>query len=106
MPVPAAPSGLTLFPFSTTVTVSTGYDSSATSITLSTGDGDTLPTGSYLISWWNSTDYSVPTDDPSHEYVRLTSRSGDVLTVTRGQGGTSAVAHNTGGKTYKMTPLD
>lgn len=87
--------------------VSTGYDAAATSITLSTGKGALFPvpadSGAYNVVWWNATDYSNPSNDPNVEVVRVTARSGDVLTVTRAQEGTSATTKNTGGKTYRMS---
>jgi hypothetical protein len=85
------------------VTVSTGYDASATSIVLTSGHGAKLPsTFSYNLVWWNSTDYGSPADDPNVEIVRVTARSTDTLTVTRAQESTTAATHNTSGKTYKM----
>jgi hypothetical protein len=84
------------------VTVSTGYDASATSIVLSTGHGAKLPTVPFNASWWNSTDYPDPSDDPNVEVIRVTAIATDTLTVTRAQEGTSASTKNTGGKTYKM----
>jgi hypothetical protein len=85
------------------VTVSTGYDSSATSIVLATGHGSRLPsTVPYPLVWWNATDYSDPSDDPNREIVMVTARSGDTLTVTRAAEGTTATAKNVAGKTYKM----
>lgn len=88
------------------VTVSQGYPAGATTIVLSTGDGSKLPDpateGAFNLVWWNSTDYPDPTDDPSKEIVRCTARTGDTLTVTRGQEGTNDVNHNTANKTYKM----
>jgi hypothetical protein len=84
------------------VTVSTGYDASATSIVLTTGHGAKLPTAPFNAVWWNSTDYPDPSDDPNVEIVRVTGISTDTLTVTRGQESISASTKNTGGKTYKM----
>lgn len=85
------------------VTVSTGYDASATSIALSSGHGSKLPSSfSYNLVWYNSTDYPDPADDPNVEIVRVTNRVTDTLTVTRAQEGTSATTKNTGSKTYKM----
>lgn len=88
------------------VTVSTGYDASATSIALSSGEGAKLPApatdGAFNLVWWNSTDYPDPSDDPNVEITRCTARSTDTLTVTRAQESTSASTKNTGGKTYKM----
>ena len=85
------------------VTVSIGYDASATSIVLTTGHGSRLPsTFNYPLSWWNSTDYSDPADDPNKEIVIVTNRAGDTLTVTRAGESTTATAKNTASKTYKM----
>ncbi len=84
------------------VTVSTGYDASATSIVLTTGHGAKLPAAPFNAVWWNSTDYADPSDDPNVEIVRVTAISTDTLTVTRGQESISASTKNTGGKTYKM----
>lgn len=88
------------------VTVDTGYDASDTTIVLSSGHGARLPApatdGAFNLVWWNSTDYSDPTDDPNVEIVRCTARSTDTLTVTRAQESTSASTKNTGSRTYKM----
>lgn len=84
------------------VTVSIGYDASATSIVLASGHGAKLPTAPFNLAWWNSTDYSDPSDDPNVEIVRCTAISTDTLTVTRAQESTSASTKNTGSKTYKM----
>src|SRR5690348_7764750 len=88
------------------VAVSTGYDASATSIVLSTGDGSKLPApstdGAFNLVWYNSTDYAEPADDPNVEIVRVTARSTDTLTVSRAQESTSASTKNAAGKTYKM----
>lgn len=84
------------------VTVSTGYDASATSIVLSSGDGAKLAAAPFNGSWYNATDYGSPDDDPNAEIIRVTAISTDTLTVTRAQEGSSASTKNTGGKTYKM----
>ena len=88
------------------VQVSTGYNSTATSIVLSAGEGAKLPdpatAGAFNMVWWNSTDYLNPADDPYKEIVRCTARSTDTLTVSRAQEGTSAQNHNLDGKDYKM----
>ncbi len=83
--------------------VSIGYDDTATSIVLSSGDGANFPSSfSYNVVWWNFTDFPDPSDDPNVEIVRVTARTSDTLTVTRAQEGTAATTKNTGGKTYKM----
>lgn len=84
------------------VTLSTGYNNSATSVVLSTGDGAKLPTAPFDAVWWNSTDYPDPSDDPNVEIIRCSARSTDTLTIARAKQGTSASNKNTGGKTYKM----
>ena len=88
------------------VEVNTGYNSSDTSIVLSSGDGAKLPNpsadGAFNLVWWNVTDYPDPADDPNREIVRCTARSSDTLTVVRAQESTSASTKNTGGRTYKM----
>ena len=85
--------------------LATGISAGDTSVTLQEGQGDKFPPtseGSYNCVIWNSTDYANSADDPNVEIVRVTFRSGDTFTVQRGQEGTSAVAHNETGKTYKM----
>lgn len=85
------------------VTVFNGnYDDADTEIDILTGEGERLPLGEYNLVWWNATDYPDPADDPSVEIVRVTDRTDDTLTITRGQEGTAAVDHNLPGKTYKM----
>ena len=54
------------------VTVSTGYDASATSVALSAGHGARLPAAPFNATWWNSTDFADPSDDPNVEIVRVT----------------------------------
>lgn len=89
------------------VTVSTGYDASALSVVLTEGHGASLPApstdGAFNLVYWNATDYNMPSLDPNKEIVRVTARTTDTLTITRGQEGTSAANHNTANKTYKMT---
>src|SRR5271169_468895 len=84
------------------VTVTTGYTLSDLSIVLRTGDGNKLPTAPFNMTWWDSTDYSDPSDDPDVEIVRVTNIVSDTLTITRAQEGTSAANHNIDFKTYKM----
>ena len=88
------------------VTVSTGYDASATTIVLGSGHGARLPLpsadGEFNLVWWNNTDYGDPTDDPNREIVRCTARSTDTLTVVRAQEGEAAAIKNIAGKTYRM----
>lgn len=88
------------------VEVSGLYDASATEITLQTGEGAKLPNpstdGSFSVVWWNVTDYPEVVNDPNKEIVLVTARTGDVITITRAQEGTSASTKNVSGRTYKM----
>jgi ligand-binding sensor domain-containing protein len=86
--------------------VSTGYDAAATTIVLATSEGSKFPSfpgNTFNLTWWNSTDYADPADDPTKEIIKVGARTGDTLSsITRGQEGTSAAAHNVSGKVYKV----
>ena len=84
------------------VQASMGYSSSATSIALQSGQGSKLPAAPFNLIWWNSTDYPNPANDPNVEIVRITNISGDTLTISRAQEGTTATNKNTVGKTYSL----
>lgn len=87
-----------------TVTASVGYDNAATTIVLSTGDGNKLPsTFPFFLVWWDSTLYASPDLDPNVEIIQVDNRVSDTLTVVRGQDGTNASNHNTATSTYKLT---
>lgn len=85
-------------------TLASGITDSATSLSVSTGEGSLFPDpstdGAFDAVIFNETDYIGVYDDPDVEVVRVTSISTDTFTITRAQQGTSASAHNTGGKTY------
>ncbi|SRR5579885_2484752 len=81
--------------------VSQGYDQNATSIVVSSG-GSSLPSVPFNMTWWDSTTYPDPSDDPNVEIVRVTAVNGNTLTVTRGQEGTTASTKNTAGKVYRL----
>ncbi len=82
-------------------TMSTGYDAAATSVIVAAGTGAKFPSSyTYPLVWWNCTDYNRASADPNVEIVTVTNRSGDTLTITRGQEGTTAVTHNTAAKIY------
>lgn len=73
-------------------TLATGINSSATSITLTTGQGARFPTlagGDYFYATLIDTSNNL-------EIVKCTARSTDVLTVVRAQETTTARAYNTG----------
>lgn len=83
-------------------TLASGITSGATSLSVAAGDGaarfpQAAPFNCFI---WDKTTYTKWSLDPNREVVRVTLKSTDTFTVDRGQEGTSAVAHNTGGKTY------
>jgi hypothetical protein len=83
------------------LTLSQGYNQNATVVVLSSG-GLSLPSPPFNVTYWNSTDYPDPSDDPNAEIVRVTNVSGNTLTITRAQEGTAASTKNTANKTYKI----
>lgn len=82
--------------------VSTTYDDTATSIVLLAGDGARFPDVPFNAVWWNATDFPNPAHDPLREIVRVTARSTDTLTITRGQEGTAASTKETEGRVYRL----
>src|SRR5580698_687308 len=81
--------------------VSGTYDLNATSIVLASG-GSKLPAAPFNMTWWNSSDFPDPSNDPNVEIVRVTNVSGNTLTVTRGQEGIAASTKNLSSKTYSL----
>lgn len=73
-------------------TLAAGITSSDTSITVATGDGSKLPALS-AGQWFMAT---LVKSTGTLEIVKVTARSGDVLTITRAQEGTTAAAFSTG----------
>lgn len=73
-------------------TLAAGISSGATSLTLQTGHGARFPTLA-AGDWFPVTGEK---SDGSLEIMRCTARSGDVLTVTRAQEGTTALAFDAG----------
>ena len=88
-------------------TLAAGIAADATTAPLVTGEGATLATGgAFDVNIWNFTDHGDNLAAARRagvvETARVT-RSTDTLTfVTRGISPTSAIAHNTSGKTYKV----
>lgn len=84
-----------------------GINDSSTTLNLATGGGAEFPTpgaAGFYITVWNNSDYpGAPYSDPNVERMKVTAISTDALTVTRGQDGTAAVAHNTVNKVYHAT---
>jgi len=88
-------------------TLAAGIAADATTAPLVTGEGTNLATGgAFDVNIWNFTDHGDNLAAARRagvvETARVT-RSTDTLTfVTRGISPTSAIAHNTSGKTYKV----
>lgn len=82
--------------------LSAAINDTDTSLTVQTGEGSKFPAAPFNAVIWNATDFPDPADDPFVEIVRVTSKSTDTFTVTRGQEGTSGITHNTEGKIYKL----
>lgn len=79
----------------------------STTINLISGGGDKFPLtaeGEWIATIWDKVNYPDPGDDPNMEEVLVTSRSGDVLTVTRAYNGTAASEH-VQGSTIGLFPL-
>jgi hypothetical protein len=87
------------------LTLSQGYGASDTTIVLASG-GSSLPSAPFNATWWDSTDYPNPVNDPNVEIVRVTNVNGNILTIQRGAesatGGGSASTKNNAGKTYSF----
>lgn len=77
------------------------YDASATFVTLASGAGAKLPTPPFNCGWANTTLYPDAISDPNYEIVRVTAKSGDIMTVLRNQEGLGAFTHNFAG-TYQF----
>lgn len=70
-----------------------GLAQSAVSLTVASGA--VFPTtGDFMVTLWDKSAYASPSEDPGMEIVKCTARSGDVLTITRGQESTADVAHS------------
>lgn len=84
-----------LFSNNAATTISGAITDSATSITLATGTGALFASPDALD---DELQVATLVDGPAVEIVRITARSGDTLTVERGQEGTDAVAWASGAK--------
>jgi hypothetical protein len=62
------------------LTVSIAYGASDTSIIVASG-GSSLPAAPFNMTWWNSTDWPGPADDPNVEIIHVTGISGNTLTL-------------------------
>ena len=100
-------------------TLASGIAAGALSMTLSDASEFPSPsagtnTGYYFVGVWSSDTgnggYASPqaaweAGTPEFETMLVTAKSGNVLTVERGFGVTSDIAHNTGGETYTVAIL-
>lgn len=85
-------------------TLASGITAGATSLSVASGDGARFPSSNFYISVYDSRypNWAVAYRAGAGEIMLCSSRSTDALTVTRAQGGTSAVAFNTTGVTYRV----
>ena len=71
----------------------------ATTLNITASSGSKFPsTGDFMLTIWNDVSYSDPGDDPGMELVRATARTGDSISITRGQEGTTGVQHAAGSR--------
>jgi hypothetical protein len=77
-------------------TLAEDLDASETGIDVASGASFPTPGNGYWATIWDADTYADPALDPDMEVVRVTGKSSNTLTVTRGQRGTSGVAHLTG----------
>jgi hypothetical protein len=76
-------------------TLASSINSVVTSATVATGTGTTL-LGGITLTAGDIFICAIDPDTSSEEIVYITARSGDILTITRGQAGTTAISHATG----------
>ena len=88
------------------VNLATGIGSGDTSLSLVSGGAAQAPAVPFVGTLYNDTDYKDRPDlDPDVERIRFTvAPSGDTFGsgLTRGYDGSTAVNHNTAGKSYKL----
>jgi hypothetical protein len=88
-------------------TLASGISSTATTIILESGHGDRFPISGYNLTLWDFGRYGTNINGAYRaskaEIIRVTARSGDTLTVTRAQEGTTARTFNSYGTTYYVT---
>ena len=72
-----------------------GISSSATTMTVATGTGNSLM-GGITLTTGDTFQVAIDPDTVNEELVFITVQSGDVFTITRARAGSSAVAHAAG----------
>jgi hypothetical protein len=88
-------------------TLAAGIAIDATSCAVATGTGSRFPSSAFDAVIWDASYPSATAAvlDGAGELVRVTARSTDACTITRAQGGTSAVALNVSGKVYAFAQV-
>ena len=76
-------------------TLATSINAVATSLTVAAGTGASL-LGGITLSAGDIFTIAIDVDTINEEIMYVTARTGDVLTITRGQAGSSAVTHSAG----------
>ena len=85
-----------LFANNATSTLASDINNSVTSLTVATGEGARFPSPTGLDYFFVT--LTGASSETTWEIVKCTSRSSDVLTIERGQQGTSAASWSTGDK--------
>lgn len=85
--------------------VALGYGATDATIRLATGQTDRFPSPPFNATWWDSTDYPDPSDDPNVEIVTVSQIAGDYFSIIRGADGTSATAKNLANKSYSIAQV-
>ena len=85
-------------------TLASGISAVATSLSVASGTGSRFPSSNFYVSVYDSiySNWASAYQSGAGEIMLCSSRSTDTLTVTRAQGGTTAVAFNTTGRTYRI----
>jgi hypothetical protein len=94
----------------TIATLASGIASGATSATLAAGSSGLFDSATVSapirVIIWDATTYAHPALDAAAEIFDITAASGTAISTMSGaKEGTSAAAHNTSGKTYKMAAV-
>ena len=76
-------------------TLSSGISSTATSMTVAAGTGSSLTNG-VTIGTGNQFTVAIDPDTTSEEIVFITAQSTDTFTISRGEAGSSQIAHSAG----------
>ncbi len=89
------------------VNVAGNHSSTENTISLQSGEASNLPDpsgGEFNLVWFDSTNFSRPSEDSEVEIVRVTGRdtTNDTITVLRGQENTTAVSHDTTNSDYVL----